>query len=201
MLLSGDVNQHMLATALAGGPEFALCTPGGDPDIARALADYMSQGGRSITAIGNVASSGVPIFAAARRRLSLSSTVFLWHSPYASDVSGRAGDLTVLADGLVAWYDWACTLLGETTNRSADFWHKLGMEAGAEFTAYDALEYGLCDSLVAEPSHTLLQAIKAAYHVTGGQQDGSDDHSDLGQKLTRHRRPPGRYATRRTRLR
>jgi len=193
VILSGEVDNDMLGAALVGAPEYFLCTPGGDTDIARAVADLMV--GRTITAGGTVASSGIPIFASATRRLALANTIFLWHSPYATDLGTcRAEDLDVLRQGLDSWYDWACTLLGETTNRSADFWAKLGANAGTEFTAYDALEYGLCHGLTRQLSDTLLQSVQASYHTARGQGDSGHHDGDLGKNISRQIRPPARRA-------
>jgi hypothetical protein len=193
MILSGEVNNDMLAVALVGASEYFLCTQGGDTDIARAVADLML--GRAITAGGTVASSGIPIFAAAARRLALPSTIFLWHRPYATDLGvSRGDDLAVLRHGLDGWYDWACTLLGETTQRSAEFWSQLGAKAGTEFTAYDALEYGLCHGLTRQLSDTLLQSVQATHHAMRGHGDSGHYDGDLGKNLTRQSPPPVRRA-------
>lgn len=177
MILVGEVNEDMLCAVVEGyrDGEYFLCTPGGSIDVARAITDLMR--GASIVAAGTVASSGIPIFAAGGTRQTLPSTSFLWHAPSIVDGTQlRADDLAIHAGGMRAWFQWACRHLGERTKRSAAFWAELGSHAGTEFTAHEALKFGLVDSIVLYPVERAFNLGETRVNVPRGQRDGRKHH-------------------------
>lgn len=155
MLLTGEVNYDMLRRAMRAGittKPILFASGGGDTAASRALYDWLAGSRPTMIGTGEIASAALPVFIAGGRRFCTESTTFLWHEPFGDSLdSTMSRELMALyASSMTWWYTWACERLAENSKISTTEWRRLGRGAGEEFSAYDALKWGVVEAVVTQ---------------------------------------------------
>ena len=129
-----------------------ITTPGGEIDVGFAMHDVLRYIESEVVCIGAgfVASMGVPIMLAARKknRYSLPNTRYMLHQPM-SGAAGQTSDIRITAREIVKLRERLNRLIAEESGTPLD---KVTADSDRDFwmTAEEALAYGLVSKIIHE---------------------------------------------------
>lgn len=155
MIWIGDIDEKFLykliealqkASATSTPAKLILGTSGGDADVAVAAATWLEQIPTTITATGYIYSAGVPILAAAKVRRALPNTHFMFH-PTELELAETRLNAEKYVEHCRRLDRHMIEILARHTAKPASFWRGFGRDTKF-WTADDALEWGLIDSIV-----------------------------------------------------
>lgn len=123
-----------------------ICTEGGEVHVARAFWDLFHGLKVTTEGLGVCSSAGFIMFMAGHERRCLPSTRFFFHRPWLDHPAGTMEIPQIeqhLAE-LQEEFEWACCALSTKTPHSSTWWHTMGLDKGAWWSA----EQAVCDGLV-----------------------------------------------------
>jgi ATP-dependent protease ClpP protease subunit len=152
MRIFGSLEYDHLHQLLAAPADetIVISSSGGSLSVATAICDVLRVAPRPILALGENCSAAIPIIAMGAPRVCGAATRFLWHQAFMDSYEGSATakELSQVSHELKLWWEWANRVLGQVTEKDAEFWTNLGREEGEWFSSGAAIEWGLVEAWV-----------------------------------------------------